>query len=667
MYILGLSGGSETLFSQDFGSTIQESFAHDGAAALLKDGVIVAAVEEERLNRIKHSNRFPIMAIESVLAQAEISLEEVDYIAIYINEDFLKFGMLVDHIKYTYSTQLWEPRTLINNRLSTLTLTDVSKKIFFVGHHNAHTYSSYPFSGFDNSLSVIIDGLGEEKSGAISYCEGSNITLLSELERSQSIGLFYLCVIQFLGFKLFDEFKVMGLAPYGDPSVFRELFKNIVELQDNGQYEIKSEHLIYLSFLSSGLQPRKKGKELTQKHKDLAAALQECVENIVFHILNYWRIKTGAKNLCLAGGVAHNCTMNGKILMSDMFDKIFVQPASHDAGCALGAAVYANLVATGNLIRTTLTNINLGPPIDDKIVVKDLLEQWSDWIIIDESEDPTEDAADLIYKGKVIGWVQGKSEFGPRALGNRSILADPRPAENRERINSIVKKREGFRPFALSILESEVENYFDVNNAKADLGFMTYVIPIKTEYKNKLGATTHIDGTSRVQTVSEGNNSLYYKLINSFYNKTNIAGVLNTSFNNNVEPIVDNITDSIVCFLTTDLDVLFIDSFCCHKKGDKYDNLLKMYLRLPVTSKIEDVSFCNNKEELIRELKISHNHENRFEKISDNIGSLLLDNNLKENIGKGINKLGISKGLEDLMDEVFKLWQMRLITISPCP
>jgi carbamoyltransferase len=414
-------------------------------------------------------------------------------------------------------------------------------------------------------------------SGQIGTVSNGEFTSIRELGVESSLGLFYTGMTRVIGYDHFDEYKVMGLAPYGDPSRYRDLFKTLYKLAPDGCYQLRpSAPYVAWNSLKTTAEfntLRRKGGEFTQAHMDFAASLQETLEVIAMHVIGWFRENTGKSVLGYAGGVAHNCTLNGKLLLSGMFDDVFVQPAAHDAGTAVGAALYADRLRSGGVNRQArrLDHVLYGNPIPEGDLIEQRLADWSVAIRYERLQNTAQSAARLIADGAVIGWVQGRSEFGPRALGNRSILADPRPEQNRERINMMIKKREGYRPFAPSVLEESLHEYFEVPAQVRSLPFMIFVVPVRADKQAGLGAITHTDGTARVQTVSREQNSTYWQLIREFGNITGVPMLLNTSFNNNAEPIVESVDDAIACYLTTELTHLVVGDYLVTRRQELPD------------------------------------------------------------------------------------------------
>ncbi|MEY2607441.1 MAG: carbamoyltransferase, partial [Verrucomicrobiota bacterium] len=548
------------------------------AAVMVCDGKVVVGIEEERLSRTKHTNKLPLHAIRYCLRETGLSLDDIDRLAYYVDE------RCADRMVRTYVLQ--NPRTrvfstgrefaidLLNRHLNW----DLRPERFvFVEHHLAHATSAFAMAQYNEALVVTLDGVGDGLAGTVYVGEGCQLTKTFELQPADSLGLLYMAAIEFLGYRFFDEYKVMGLAPYGDPTRFRRIFEQICVLQPEGKFSVNSEQLRLLDALGA---PRRAGEPFTRVHRDIAAALQESVERAVFHQLRHYKDQTRLKNLCLAGGVAHNSTLIGKLLRSGLFDSVFVQPAAHDAGCALGAALSVHRELVPDRPIEALSHLYWGTDLGTSKAVFEKLLQWKDLIEIRPVQDPSTEAANLITDGKIIGWAQGRSEFGPRALGNRSILADPRREENKDLINEMVKNRESYRPFAPSVLEEYADQFFEVPDGSSP-AYMTFTVPVREAMRPKLPAITHIDGTARIQTVSRNTNERYWRLIEAFRQRTGVPVVLNTSFNHNLEPIVDSVEDAITCLLTTGLTHLVIDNYLITKRPVKPAIVSQLFPTLP--------------------------------------------------------------------------------------
>lgn len=572
MLILGWHGGSKAERED-----LQPGWStHDGAAVLLRDGQIVAAVEEERLNRVKHSSYFPVRAITSCLDQAGVRLSEVDVVAMNFLERTRQI-FPADVGLPSVNAFLEDPASAAPTVRSALAGlferrfgTDVSDRLHFCNHHVAHLWSAWGPSGFDDALAVSLDGSGDALSGMVATAGPAGLNTLRELPVAQSLGNLYSDSIRFLGYQRFDEYKVMGLAPYGEPLRFAWLFEQFYELLPEGGFRLAPREERWGLIQDAGLvrEARRSGQPFTQRHRDFAAALQSALETIVLHILRHFVAETGLRRLCYAGGVAHNCTLNGRLLRENLFDEVFVQPAAHDAGGALGAALHAAHTLDDNAPRSTMHHVFLGNDLPGTAAIDEQLTAWADFVEYERLSDPVPETARLLAGGAVVGWVQGRSEFGPRALGHRSILADPRPAINKSRINAMVKKRESFRPFAPSILEEYLDALAEVPATKADTSFMTYTLTIRDRYRSLLDAVTHIDGSARVQSVSRERDEPFWRLIEAFRLLTGVPALLNTSFNNDAEPIVDAVEDAVACFLTTGIDFLVVGDVLVRRRDD---------------------------------------------------------------------------------------------------
>jgi decarbamoylnovobiocin carbamoyltransferase/7-O-carbamoyltransferase len=571
MIILGINGG----LLQD-GGVESAVGAHDSSACLLKDGELIAAVEQERLDRIKKSHLFPTDAIRACLRSSGTSIDDIDYVAVSWPEKSRDLAMS-DLYFHNGQRGPSSSRAMIQGHLAEVFNWRVSSdRIRYYQHHLAHALSTFVRSGFAEALTVVLDGAGETDSGTIYHAKGSDLTKLRTHPIEDSLGFFYWGGTKFLGYDWGDEYKIMGLAPYGDPSRYRDMLGTLYELHPLGQYKLfdnapynqsgmrsldRLPHtIVSRTCYASGLSPRLPGEDFLQEHMDFAAALQDTVERIALHVLSFWREETGLSRLCLTGGVAHNSSLNGRILQQQMFDEVFVHPASHDAGAAEGATFAAqNELDKDNQPRKRMHSASLGPRLGDSSEIAIKLDDWSLLIGHTRLQDVADKSAELLASGAVLGWAQGRSEFGPRALGNRSILADPRPVENRDRINFMVKKREGYRPFAPVVTKEAAGDYFEISKTVANHDFMSFVVPVLPTRRNELGAVTHVDGTARVQIIDPRTNRTFHDLVVKFGERTGTPVLLNTSFNNNVEPIIQTVEDALTCFLTTDLSYLVIE------------------------------------------------------------------------------------------------------------
>lgn len=539
---------------------------HDAACCILKDGKLIAAAEEERFTRIKADPSMPGNAFKYCLAEAGLSLPDIDCVAYY--EDPVKklarqlwsgvLGNSPDLIRSHSPRRVeWQIREQLG----------YEGEIKYIDHHLSHAASSFCFSGYEEAAILTVDGVGEWATTAYGTGTKNKVGLFEEVQFPDSLGLLYSTITSYLGFEVNEgEYKVMGLAPYGKP-VYVDKVRQLLEMAEEGQYRLNMKyfgflkgHCMYTEDIADlfGELPRKKDSLITQFHQDIAKSLQVVLEEVLLEKSIHLYKKTGMENLCMAGGVALNCVANGQILKKGPFKRLFVQPAANDAGGALGAAAMAHIAITNNLPSIEkLSHVYLGPSYSSGKVQK-LLRSTS-LKFSDFQNDPHEllrVTAEKIADGKVIGWFQGKMEFGPRSLGTRSILADPRDPDMRDRINSMVKKRENFRPFAPAVLDFAVKEHFDLDH---DSPYMLETCQVISGLD--LPAITHVDRSARVQTVHKATNRKFFDLLEEFYRQTGCPILLNTSFNVKGEPIVCSPEDAIKCFITTNIDCLVIEDF----------------------------------------------------------------------------------------------------------
>jgi len=573
----------------------------DSSACLFVNGKLVAAVEEERFNRTKHWAGFPASSIQYCLDSAGINLAEIDVIA--VNRDPNRYLMKkIRHVlKYRPGMNTLFDR--LKNRGKMLDLGSEFKKRFNetatgdlnivnVEHHEAHLASAFFVSSFEKAAILSVDGFGDFSSVATGIGKGNGIKILSRVHFPHSLGLFYTAITQFLGFPRYgDEYKMMGLAAYGEPDL-KEKLKDILHLMDSGDFKLNLRfflhHLGKVSMTWDNCEPtmgtvyspkleellgraRKKGEELSDYHRALAASAQEIYEEAFFNILGNLYELTMQTNLCLAGGCAFNSLANGKIFERSPFESVFIQPAAGDAGGAIGAAAWVQHMENDRPRYFEMKHAYWGPGFEEQdvervlkssFVLQNHLSNGTIRLAKMDEEHLIETTAEALVGGSVVGWFQGRSEWGPRALGNRSILGDPRRSDMKEILNAKIKRRESFRPFAPAILREDVGEYFET---VADVQFMQQVFRIRPEKRNILPAVTHMDGTGRLQTVTEEQNRLYYRLIKRFGAKTAVPIVLNTSFNEN-EPIVNTPQEALDCFLRTKMDMLVMESWILERK-----------------------------------------------------------------------------------------------------
>ena len=557
MYILGIS-----------------AYYHDSAAVLIENGRLVAAAEEERFTRKKHDNAFPFDAIKYCLDTAEISVDKVNFIA-YYEKPLVKFERMVQTFVETYPfsyVPFWRSiPDWITKKLSVKsTIRKKLKykgKIIFVPHHEAHASSAFFVSPFRKAAVLTIDGAGEWKTTGLYLGKNNRIIPLSEINFPHSLGLLYSTFTAFLGFKVNeDEYKVMGLAAYGKPKYQKE-FSNLITVNEDGSYELDMK---YFSFRESFHmwnekmekllgKPRNPSEKVNKRHADIAATLQKVTEDAYFRILNELHKLTRVKNLCIAGGVALNSLANGKIYTRTPFKKVFIQGAAGDNGAALGAAYFVWNHLLKNRRDFRLGNLFFGAEYSNEYI-KTVLDSLNANYKYLEDKELIKTVARLLSENKVVGWFQDRMEFGPRALGARSILANPKQKWMKDRVNEI-KRREMFRPFAGSVLQEKVHKYFDVPETNHSSPFMVFCFPVKMQKRKEIAAIVHNDGTCRIQTVDVKNNARYYTLIKEFEKLTGTPIVLNTSFNLKGEPIVCKPEEAYEDLLKTNMDYLAIGNF----------------------------------------------------------------------------------------------------------
>ena len=554
------------------------SQGHDAAAALVVNGELVAAAAEERFDRIKHSAHFPTRAIRFCLDQAGLTLEEIHEIAHSFDYSPYRKAFSLDPDSADLYQQVFSREALLKTLARDLPGFDPAR-FHHVNHHLAHAASAYLTSGFDQCLVVVVDGMGETQSATVYSASGGKLHKLHEISALDSIGILYSLVTLHLGFDFnSDEYKIMGLAPYGDPQRFRAFFKDAVRLTGEGSicipilhlYHSRQERDRYVAtrrYLQTNLIPERVPSEaITQDHEDVAAALQECLDQAMLHICGHFGRRTGHRKLALAGGVALNCTANGRLVQSGLFDQIHIQPAAGDDGSALGAALYRSSLA--GEARNARMPVPFYGPAHSIDAIGAALAHF-DNIEITRHRSLAEtcaEAARLIAEGRVIAWYRGPMEFGPRALGHRSILADPGRPEMRDRINAMVKMREAFRPFAPAVTLEQVHRWFEVAPG-TELPYMITTVDVRPEHRSALPAITHVNGSARVQTVSAKDNAEFHALLQAVGEVTGREMVLNTSFNVKGQPIVNTPREAIETFLGTGIEFLFLENIALRRRG----------------------------------------------------------------------------------------------------
>jgi carbamoyltransferase len=549
------------------------SQGHDAAAAILVNGELVAAAEQERFSLKKHTGAFPLGAIQFCLSQAGLSLDAVTEIAHGFDYSPYKKIYDLDPASAELYRDVFSKDVLLEQVKRDLPGFP-AERVNSVGHHLAHAASAAFTSGWDECLVVVNDAMGEIQSLTVYHAKSGRLEKLKEISASDSIGILYSLVTLHLGFDFnSDEYKIMGLAPYGDPSRYRAFFESAVELKSDGTFRIpclrlnrtreeRENYLATRAFFDANLiQRRNADAEVTQEHQDVAAALQECLERVVLHVCSSFGKQTGLRKLALAGGVSLNCTANGKLMRSGLFDEIYIQPVAGDDGVALGAALY-RASQNGHFVNRRMPAPLLGPAYDDARI-QSAFGKYQDRIKVTPLktlEATCAAAAKLIAEGRVIAWSRGRMEYGPRALGNRSILADPGHPEMRDRINAMVKKREAFRPFAPACSLEQAHKWFEVSEC-TELPYMISIVDVRPEHRAALPAITHVNGSARLQTVSERDNPAFHTLLQAVGKTTGREMVLNTSFNVKGQPIVNTPEEAVETFLGTGIEYLFVENF----------------------------------------------------------------------------------------------------------
>ncbi|WP_373032631.1 carbamoyltransferase [Sulfurovum sp.] len=565
MYILGLN-----------------AYHGDSSACIFKDGELIAATEEERIRRIKHWAGFPSESIKFCLDECGIDITQIDHITISRDPSANVYKKITHSLKNLVSFKTLKDRLANTKKVSSVKeelakslgvdVSEIKAEVHNVEHHRSHMASAFFASPFEESAILSIDGFGDFTSTMIGTGKGTEMEVLDSVIYPHSVGVFYTAFTQYLGFANYgDEYKVMGLSPYGNPTLVDRV-KDVLIFKDNGLFEINTKYFkhpkegvqmswedgdpfiepIYSDYMTEKFgKPREQGEELTQFHKDLAASIQRVTEELIFHILNHLQKRTGLKNICIAGGVAQNSVANGKILENTTFENLYIPPAGHDAGTAIGSALW--------LYNQVLDNPRIEPMMDSYFGAKFSDDEIEAYLKAENisykklsDEELNDKVTDCLINAGVVGWFQGRAEFGPRALGHRSIICDPTRDDAKELINAKIKRREPFRPFAPSILKEFTGDYFEkVDNVP----FMEKVFQFKDDKKENLSAVVHVDGSGRLQTVDQEISPKYYSLIKKFYDKTGTPILLNTSFNEN-EPIVNTPAEAYACFARTTMDMV---------------------------------------------------------------------------------------------------------------
>lgn len=583
------------------------AFYHDSAACLVRDGKIISAAQEERFTRKKHDSAFPVNAINFCLQDSNLTVSDLDYVS-YYDKPFLTFERILETYltfapvgikSFIKALPLWIKKKLWMKEVIRKEL-KYDGKIVFPEHHESHAASAFYPSPFQNAAFLTMDGVGEWTTASYGKGNGNRIEILSEIKFPHSLGLLYSAFTYYTGFKVNSgEYKVMGLAPYGEPKYKDAILRELIDLKEDGSFKMNMDYFNYcvgLTMTNGKFDklfdgpPRKPESRLTQREMDIARSVQEVTEEVVLRMAKHIRRDTGLNYLCLAGGVSLNCVANGKLLREGIFDDIWIQPAAGDAGAALGAALFAwyqylenDRKADGK--RDVQQGSYLGPKFDNDYIESYLKKNNIPYTKL-TGEDLPEKIADLIADEKVVGWFQDRMEFGPRALGGRSIIGDARSSKMQETMNLKIKFRESFRPFAPSVIRERAADYFELDRESP---YMLLVAPVRKEIRREMSeeeqrlfgleklhvvrsivpAITHVDYSARIQTVDGVNNPLYYRMIKKFDEKYGCPVIINTSFNVRGEPIVCSPEDAFLCFMRTNMDYLIMENYLLDKREQK--------------------------------------------------------------------------------------------------
>ena len=594
------------------------AYYHDSAVALVRDGTVIAAAQEERFTRKKHDAAFPHNALRFCLAQAGVTPDEVTHVVFY-DKPFLKFERLLETYlffaprgfsSFRLALPVWLREKLFLKGLLDKELrklapnTDWHARLLFSEHHLSHAASAFYASPFDEAAVLTLDGVGEWATSSLAIGRGADLHIVREMHFPHSLGLLYSAFTYHLGFKVNSgEYKVMGLAPYGEPRFAQRIREHLIDVKPDGSFRLDMAYFDYCTGLTMtndrfarlfGMAVRQPEHELTQDHMDMAASVQQVAEEVVIQLARWTAKETGLKNLCLAGGVALNCVANGKLLRERVFDNIWVQPAAGDSGGALGAALYASHALLGQQRRFTpasdgMRGSYLGPSYEQADIERRLKDAGADFEVMTDTDLLATCATDLAA-GKAVGWFQGRMEFGPRALGARSILGDPRSPSMQSTLNLKVKYRESFRPFAPSVLREDAADWFAL---EGDSPYMLIVADVKEERRvpvpeeaaglfgidklkvprSAIPAVTHVDYSARIQTVDAGTNPRYHALLSEFKRQTGCPVLVNTSFNVRGEPIVNQPEEAFQCFMGTGIEALAIGN--CYLRKERQDPALQ--------------------------------------------------------------------------------------------
>ncbi len=664
MLTLGLCGGLDPIYDNRYDSS--QYFTYDAAAVLVEDGQVVAALEEERLTRIRRTNKFPFLALQACLRQRGVSLGDVDRIAYYAAED--QCNLLLGRLRLVHPDldRFADARSLLRAAIGRELGCDVDPaRLVFVPHKLTHAVSAIATAGFPEALVMILDSEGGVFAGARQ--DGRNVLEpLAAFPATSSLGDLCHRLISLLGYGPFDEAEAVELAAYGDPSRYREVLSTIYSLRPEGGYEL---HLEQVGSLLGVVPVRKKGEPLQQSHKDLMAAFQVALEDIVLHVLEHHRARSGLRRLCLAGGGAQNCALNSRILTSGLFDEVFVQPAAHDAGCALGAALYAACEeAAPATPPVRLSQVFWGTDIGDASRVAAELETWGQFVSYEEPSELSRRVAELLAGGALIAWAQGRSEFGQRTLGHRSLFADPRAKACRERVGQM-KGRAPHRPLAVAVLEEDVGELFELPCEPEALRFKSFALQVRAEQREALAAALHEDGSGRPQAVSRTTNPALWDLLRCFKELTGVGALLNSSFDNEAEPMVESIEDAVASCLSMGLDALVVGDALVRRREISWREKLTLVPVLPRYTRVCRTYGFVTSARLGMLWEIRTTYDDRLKHpISEELYELLMaadgERTAAELLGGRAEHEAVGRRLAE---ELWALWTQRFVALRPAP
>lgn len=659
MLTLGLAGGLDPVHEARLDAP--ENFTYDGAAVLVEDGTVVAAIEEARVDRIRRSNKFPVAAIQFCLEQHGVRLEDVDRIAYYAHEEYANGLLSRLYIAMPEVERRLDARALLAAILGRELHTEIDPaRLRFFQHKLTHAAGAMAHSGFESALVLILDNSGglflgrREDGGAVRLEE------IVPIPPGNSTTRLMQTLLPFLGLGPLDDHKAVAMAQHGDPSVFRPLFQSFYELLPDGGYTLRLDRVPQLV---GKIEPRGKHGP-GQQHKDLAASLQEAQEAIVLHMLRHHREATGQSNLCMAGGIVENSTTNGQVLYAGLFDEVFVHPAAHDAGCALGAALLACEDAGRPLPRQRLHDVYWGTDIGDEARAAEELELWGGFLAFERSADVARQTAELLAQGEVVGWVQGRSEFCSRSLGNRSVLADPRSAESWARVDAALSRPEESMPVAASVLEEGAGDLFELPDGMGSSPYMAFAVKVREDRRPALAATLQQDGTAWLHTVSRETNPRFWSLLQAFKDLSGVPAVFNTAFNSKTEPIVDSVEDAVASFLTSGLNHLVVGDLVARKRTPARADWLALRVSLPPYVQLQRTRGFAGKGGMKTICRIRTSYDAKLSlPVSNALFDLLMRIEDEAPLGELLAVCGSADGEQALVDELADLWSRRLVRL----